>query len=109
MGAKRSHNPLFWAIFIFVVIAAGVYILYPFWKDIRVKQGELQKQEAELHDLKKRQMRLQQQNHDLQTSPAAVEKVAREELRMVRKDESVVYLPKDAETKWKEKRDAERK
>lgn len=109
MSQKRSNASLFWAAFIIVVIAAGVYVLYPFWKDIRGKQNELQKQEAELHDLKKRQMRLQQQNQDLQTSPAAVEKVAREELRMVRKDESVVYLPKDAEAKWKEKRDAERK
>ena len=52
---------------------------------------------------------MEQKNHALKTSPAAVEKVAREEFKMVRKDESVIYYSKDAEKKWNELIDAEKK
>ena len=73
------------------------------------KQNELQEAKDKLHQLRKEQNAMEQKNHALKTSPAAVEKVAREEFKMVRKDESVIYYTKDAEKKWNERMDAEQK
>lgn len=109
MSEKKSISTLLWVLFILIFVGVGIYLLYPVKKELRAKQEELQKQEAELHALKKRQTQQQQQNHDLRTSPAAVEKVAREEYRMVRKNETVIYLPKDAKRKWDDKRSQEQK
>ena len=98
-----------WVILILVVAAAAVYILYPVKKELNQKQAKLQTVQGELHNLRKEQNRRQQENNALKTSPAAVEKVAREEFKMVRHGESVVYIDKNAEKQWNERRDSEKK
>lgn len=109
MSEKRSFATAVWVVIILIGAAAVAYWLYPIKKELRSKQKELQDAKNQLHLLRKKQTRKQQENHALKTSPAAIEKVAREELKMVNKNESVIYYPKDAEQKWKERVDAEQK
>ena len=109
MSEKRSFATAVWVVIILIGAAAVAYWLYPIKKELRSKQKELQEAKNQLHLLRKKQTRKQQENHALKTSPAAIEKVAREELKMVNKNESVIYYPKDAEQKWKERVDAEQK
>ena len=109
MSEKRSFATAVWVVIILIGAAAVAYWLFPIKKELRSKQKELQEAKNQLHLLRKKQTRKQQENHALKTSPAAIEKVAREELKMVNKNESVIYYPKDAEQKWKERVDAEQK
>lgn len=109
MGEKKSISTFLWVLLILILAGIGLYLLYPVYRDLRDKQNTLQKKEAELHELRKQQNFKQQQNHELRTSPAAVERVAREEFKMVRKGESVVYYSKDAEKNWNERRQNEQK
>ena len=109
MGKRNSFATFIWVFIILGAAAAALYWLWPIKKELRSKQKELQEAKNQLHLLRKKQTRKQQENHALKTSPAAIEKVAREELKMVNKNESVIYYPKDAEQKWKERVDAEQK
>ena len=109
MSEKRSLATALWVVIILIAAAIAAYWLLPIKKELRSKQKELQEAKNQLHQMRKKQTQKQQENHALRTSPAAIEKVAREELKMVNKNESVIYYPKDAEQKWKERVDAEQK
>lgn len=109
MSKKNSFATFVWVFIILLAAAAACYWLLPIKKELRQKQNELQKTKDELHQLRKEQTQKQQENHALKTSPAAIEKVAREELKMVHKDDSVIYYPKDAEKKWNERVKTEQK
>ncbi|MBE6364092.1 MAG: hypothetical protein E7054_10625 [Lentisphaerae bacterium] len=109
MGKKSSFATFVWIFIILLAAGAALYWLLPIKKELRSKQTDLQEAKDKLHQLRKEQNAMEQKNHALKTSPAAVEKVAREEFKMVRKDESVIYYSKDAEKKWNERIDAEQK
>ena len=109
MSKKNSFATFVWVFIILLAAAAACYWLLPIKKELHSKQNELQEAKDKLHQLRKEQNAMEQKNHALKTSPAAVEKVAREEFKMVRKDESVIYYTKDAEKKWNERMDAEQK
>ncbi|MBE6391784.1 MAG: hypothetical protein E7042_06245 [Lentisphaerae bacterium] len=109
MSEKNSLSTFLWVFLILIAAGVAVYLLYPFKQELNEKQLKLQKTKAELHALKKEQNKRQQENQALKTSPAAIEKVAREEFKMVRQGESVIYYPKDAEQKWQERREKEKK
>ena len=109
MGKRSSFATFVWIFIILLASGAAVYWLLPIKKEQRAKRLELQAVRDDLHQLRKQQNSMEQKNHALKTSPAAVEKVAREEFKMVRKDESVIYYNKDAEKKWNERIDAEQK
>ena len=109
MSEKRSFATIVWFFIILIAAAAVAYWLFPIKKELRNKQNELQEAKNQLHLLRKKQNQKQQENHALRTSPAAIEKVAREELKMVHKDDSVIYYPKDAEKKWNERVKTEQK
>lgn len=109
MSEKRSLATAVWVVIILIAAAIAAYWLLPIKKELRSRQKELQEAKNQLHQMRKKQTQKQQENHALKTSPAAIEKVAREELKMVNKNESVIYYPKDAEQKWKERVDAEQK
>lgn len=107
MSEKKSLSTIIWVILAMAAIGFAVHLLYPVKKELKEKQSELQKQKAELHELKKQQIRQAKENQALKTSPAAVEKVAREEFNLVRQGESIVYYPKDSRKKWDERRQSE--
>ena len=109
MGKRNSFATFIWVFIILGAASAALYWLWPIKKELHSKQKELLETKDELHKLRKQQTRKQQENNALKTSPAAVEKVAREEFKMVNKNESVVYYDKDAEKKWNERINAEQK
>ena len=106
---NRSIKTIFGVIIVLLIAGLAAYWLYPLKKGIGTKQKKLEQTQETLHELRKEQNQRQMENHALKTSPAAIEKVAREEFKMVRKNESVIYYSKDAEQKWQERRDAEKK
>lgn len=109
MSEKNSLTTFLWVFLILIAFGVAVYLLYPFKRELNEKQAQLQQTREELHTLRKQQNQRQQENHALKTSPAAIEKVAREELKMVRPGESVVYSAKDAEQKWHNRLENEKK
>lgn len=81
--------------FLLLLLAgAAVLLLLPSYRDYRAKKQQSVKLEKELEDLKsERDERLKEVN-ELKTSPAAVEKVARERYKQVRPGETVLtYTP----------------
>ena len=83
--------------FLLLLLAgAAVLLLLPSYRDYRAKKQESVKLEKELEELKsERDERLKEVNA-LKTSPAAVEKVARERYKQVRPGETVLtYTPPD--------------
>ena len=109
MGNKNSFATVVWGIIILAAAAAAIYWLFPIKKELHAKQAELKQAQEKLHTMRKKQTQKEQENQALKTSPAAIEKVAREELKMVNTNESVIYYPKDAEKKWNERVNAEQK
>lgn len=60
---------------------------------LRRQQQELQRLEGEIKRLEDENRRLTEEIHSLKTDPRAVERVAREELKMARPGEKVILLP----------------
>ena len=60
---------------------------------LRRQQQELQRLESEIKRLEDENRRLTEEIQSLKTDPRAVERVAREELKMARPGEKVILLP----------------
>lgn len=77
-----------------VLAGAAVLLLLPSYRDYRAKKQQSVKLEKELEEVKsERDDRLKEVN-ELKSSPAAVEKVARERYKQVRPGETVLtYTP----------------
>ena len=81
-------------IMLLLLAAAAVLLLLPSYRDYRAKKRQAVKMEKELEQLQtERDKRLREVN-ELKTSPAAVEKVAREKYNQVRPGEIVLTYPK---------------
>ena len=63
---------------------------------LRKERKELERLESEIHRLEKENERLAEEIRTLKTDPRAVERVAREELKMARPGEKVIILPERA-------------
>lgn len=61
--------------------------------ELRKQQQEVQQLEAEIQRLEQENQRLLDEIQQLKTDPQAVERVAREELKMARPGEKVIILP----------------
>jgi len=85
--------------FIMLLLLAGaaVLLLLPSYRDYRAKQKESLKLERELEELKERRDEQLKEVNALRTSPAAVEKVAREKFNQVRPGETVLTYGKPQE------------
>jgi cell division protein FtsB len=89
MGKRYSFATFVWIFIILLAAGAALYWLLPIKKELHSKQNELQEAKDKLHQLRKEQNAMEQKNHALKTSPAAVEKVAREELGLVKPHERI--------------------
>lgn len=63
---------------------------------LRKERQELERLESEIQRLEKENERLAEEIRTLKTDPRAVERVAREELKMARPGEKVIILPERA-------------
>ena len=60
---------------------------------MRQRQGEVQQLELDVSQLEKENQRLEQHVQRLQSDPAAIERIAREEMKLARPGEIIFTLP----------------
>jgi len=88
------RKPLRWA---FLVLLAGGVALAVFgeggWLDSRASRQELAARQAELEEQYARVMALRREVERLKTDPAAIERIAREQLGFIRPGEIVFLVP----------------
>ncbi|MDR3764350.1 MAG: septum formation initiator family protein [Acidobacteriota bacterium] len=63
------------------------------WIAYRHKQIELQRLQEQTRQMEEENKRMDQEIRELQTNPKAIEKVAREDLRMAKPGEYIVLMP----------------
>ncbi|HSM12705.1 MAG TPA: septum formation initiator family protein [Thermoanaerobaculia bacterium] len=88
----RPLRSLLSALFVFLLLVLATAALKG-WRDLdrsRVRETELK---ARIAATEQRIETLRREIHDLQSDPATLERVAREDLGLVRPDEVVVVLP----------------
>jgi len=103
MDKKNGSSPVLWFFIILLFIVAGAVLLFPVYQHLRKKQAELQEQKAILAEKRGRLQKKQKEIDDLENSPAAVERVAREQYHMARENETVMFIenPKKQESEKK--------
>lgn len=74
--------------------------------DLRRRQAELEQLRQEVKDLQEENRRLTEQIKELKSNPDAIERVAREQLKLARPNETVITLPEKSES---DKKPPERK
>jgi len=79
-------------IFIIVILVHDVFGPHGFLV-MRRKQQEIQKVNAQLDKLNKENADLEQQIKDLKTDPRTIERIARDELGLVRNGEQIFKVP----------------
>ncbi len=65
------------------------------WLDVRAQAKRLTAIESQIHDLEAENQRLTNEIQALRTDPAAIEKIAREQLKLVKPGEVVLILPEE--------------
>lgn len=98
MPVRETASP--WLKFFVVVVGLGLLALVVHTVFGPGGYLDLQKQQAEADQLNEKVERLENENRrlteeikDLKTDPDAIERVAREQLKMVRPGETVITLP----------------
>ncbi|MBR7105284.1 MAG: septum formation initiator family protein [Lentisphaeria bacterium] len=95
-GEKNSRNEnnsfgFYLACFLILLILLGAAVLlFPVWQDYRSKDAELLRLRAEVEKLKAERNEKLEKTADLERSPDAVEKVAREKFKLVRPGDRVL-------------------
>lgn len=89
MAEQRSSSAALWLIVVIALAGAGIFFLYPVYKDLRMRRQELQQAREELAAKREKQMALSKKVRNLQNSPEAVESAARERFGYVRPGENV--------------------
>ena len=92
---KNSYTTYACYLFLLALLALSSILLYPAYKEYKERSRELEKLQNELTELKKQRDLKAKLYNSLGTSPAAVEKVAREKYRMVKEGETVLLFAKD--------------
>lgn len=88
---QNSSSAVVWLIIVLSLTAAGIFFLWPVYKDLRGRRQELQRTRDELAAKREQQIILNRKVRNLQRSPEAVESAARERFGYARPDEEVWY------------------
>jgi len=99
---KKTLQFLLYALFIFATVAISV-MLAKAWKNLQNMKEKVVTLSEELQEKKNECLALHQEVYDLKNNPHAVEKVARERLKLVRENETIYHLPSIKKKKLKEK------
>ena len=93
---KHPYDFSYFITFIMFLLlaAAAVLLLLPSYRDYRAKKQQAARMERELEQLRTERDKRARAVDDLKTSPAAVEKVAREKYNQVGPNEIVLTYPK---------------
>ncbi|MBR2911870.1 MAG: septum formation initiator family protein [Lentisphaeria bacterium] len=72
-----------------VIFLGAAFLLFPVWKDLKNQEKKLAELKAEITTLKNDRNEILEKIADLEKSPDAVEKVAREKFKLVRPGDTV--------------------
>ena len=90
---KRPIRILYWAIIILFVLLT-LFIERNSFLNVMLKKREVARLEQKVNILKAENNRLRQENHELQTNPELIEKIAREQLGYQKTSEKVYrFIP----------------
>ena len=89
---KKTLQILLYAIFIVATVAISV-MLVKAWKNLQDMKYKVSTLSEELEQKKNECLALHQEVYDLKNNPHAVEKVARERLKLVRENETIYTYP----------------
>ena len=94
------HKPSPWRRFLIIVIGLGLFALVVHtvfgergYLGLRSQRGEYERLRQEVQKLEEENQQLKEEIKALKTDPSAIERVAREELKMVKPGEVVITLP----------------
>ncbi len=106
MAEKRGKTN-FWGyiltIFLLLALAAGGAMLLPVYRAKQKKEAELMRLQHIVAEKRAERNSRAQETEALKTSPAAVEKVAREKYRFAREGETVLEYPAPPDKRSKNK------
>ncbi len=98
MPVRRKPSP--WRRFLIVVIGLGLFALVVHtvfgergYLGLRSQRGEHERLRQEVQKLEEENQQLKEEIKALKSDPNAIERVAREELKMVKPGETVITLP----------------
>ena len=98
MPARRKPSP--WRRFLIIVIGLGLFALVVHtvfgergYLGLRSQRGEYERLRQEVQKLEEENQQLKEEIKALKSDPNAIERVAREELKMVKPGETVITLP----------------
>lgn len=88
----RQHGRSMLGLLVAVMIVHDVFGTHGFLA-MRRTQGEISKVKADIARLSKENAELQQQVQDLKTDPRLIEKIARDDLGLARRGETIIRIP----------------
>ncbi len=98
MPVRRKPSP--WRRFLIIVIGLGLFALVVHtvfgergYLGLRSQRGEYERLKQEVWTLEEENQQLKEEIKALKSDPNAVERVAREELKMAKPGETVITLP----------------
>ena len=106
MPVRAKPTP--WLKFLVVAVGLGLLALVVHsvfgeggHMDLKAREAEYEQLNQQVDDLEKENRRLTDEVKQLRSDPDAIERVAREQLKMARPGETVVTLPKESEKQEK--------
>jgi cell division protein FtsL len=90
---NKSFGFYLFCLLVFLILLGAAILLLPVWKEFKNQENELAKLREEITTLKNERNEMLKKIADLEKSPDAVEKVAREKFKLVRPGDTVYVYP----------------
>ena len=90
---NKSFGFYLFCLLVFLILLGAAILLLPVWKEFKNQENELAKLREEITSLKNERNEMLKKIADLEKSPDAVEKVAREKFKLVRPGDTVYVYP----------------
>ena len=99
--SKSDHNPLVRTGILALLLVAIFVIIHNIFSQngllaLRKQKKELQTLQQQIQQLQQENERLGKENHALKSDPAAIERMAREQMHMAKPGEKIYTLPDKA-------------
>lgn len=96
MGAKKSPHSYLLYFLLCLIFLLALWLLWPTYRQYREKQHLLIREQEELARLQQQRNERNRLANELENSPEAIERVAREKFHMVKEGETVMVFPEVA-------------
>ena len=91
---NKSFGFYLFCLLVFLILLGAAILLLPVWKEFKNQENELAKLREEITSLKNERNEMLKKIADLEKSPDAVEKVAREKFHFCKDGEIIMYYRK---------------